>query len=67
MPPFDKEMVQPVQELLKAKGVELCLGDGLAGFAAVEVSTMATIPGSWVCSSRSEHDGSNPWQLGWQQ
>jgi NADPH-dependent 2,4-dienoyl-CoA reductase/sulfur reductase-like enzyme len=36
MPPFDREMVQPVQELLKAKGVELCLGDGLAGFAAAQ-------------------------------
>lgn len=33
MPPFDPEMVQPAQELLKSKGVELCLGDGLAGFA----------------------------------
>ena len=33
MPPFDPEMVQPAHEILKAKGVELCLGDGVAGFA----------------------------------
>jgi NADPH-dependent 2,4-dienoyl-CoA reductase/sulfur reductase-like enzyme len=32
MPPFDPEMVQPAHEILKAKGVELCLGDGVAGF-----------------------------------
>jgi NADPH-dependent 2,4-dienoyl-CoA reductase/sulfur reductase-like enzyme len=32
MPPFDPEMVEPVQERLAAKGVELCLGDGLKAF-----------------------------------
>jgi NADPH-dependent 2,4-dienoyl-CoA reductase/sulfur reductase-like enzyme len=32
MPPFDPEMVEPVQERLAAKGVELCLGDGLKSF-----------------------------------
>lgn len=32
MPPFDPEMVQPVQERLAAKGVELRLGDGVKGF-----------------------------------
>lgn len=26
MPPFDPEMVEPMQEKLRAKGVELCLG-----------------------------------------
>lgn len=44
MPPFDPEMVQPAHEVLQAKGVELCLGDGVAGFAeaaggGLEVST----------------------------
>lgn len=32
MPPFDPEMVEPVHERLAAKGVELCLGDGLKAF-----------------------------------
>jgi NADPH-dependent 2,4-dienoyl-CoA reductase/sulfur reductase-like enzyme/rhodanese-related sulfurtransferase len=31
MPPLDAEMVAPIQELLRAKGVELHLGDGVAG------------------------------------
>jgi NADPH-dependent 2,4-dienoyl-CoA reductase/sulfur reductase-like enzyme len=37
MPPFDPEMVQPMQEKLKAKGVELCLGDSVKGFKADQV------------------------------
>ncbi len=32
MPPLDAEMAQPVAEHLRAQGVELHLGDGLAGF-----------------------------------
>lgn len=32
MPPLDPEMVEPVHDRLRKKGVELCLGDGVAGF-----------------------------------
>jgi len=32
MPPFDIEMVEPVHEYLREKGVELFLGDGVTGF-----------------------------------
>jgi hypothetical protein len=32
MPPFDIEMVEPLQERMRAKGVQLHLGDGVAGF-----------------------------------
>ena len=34
MPPYDPEVVEPVHERLRAKGVELHLGDGVAGFEA---------------------------------
>lgn len=34
MPPFDPEMVEPAHERLRAAGVELHLGDGVAGFEA---------------------------------
>lgn len=34
MPPLDAEMAQPVADHLRAQGVELRLGDGLAGFEA---------------------------------
>ncbi|KAG2438697.1 hypothetical protein HXX76_005243 [Chlamydomonas incerta] len=34
MPPYDQEVVEPVHERLRAKGVELHLGDGVAGFEA---------------------------------
>lgn len=37
MPPFDPEMVQPMQDRLKAEGVELCLGDSVKGFSAQQV------------------------------
>lgn len=37
MPPFDPEMVHPMQKKLKAKGVELCLGDSVKGFKADQV------------------------------
>ncbi|KAG2502006.1 hypothetical protein HYH03_000502 [Edaphochlamys debaryana] len=33
MPPFDKEMVEPVHERLRAQGVELNFNDGVSGFA----------------------------------
>ncbi|KXZ52028.1 hypothetical protein GPECTOR_10g1051 [Gonium pectorale] len=33
MPPYDPEMVEPLHERLRAKGVGLHLGDGVAGFA----------------------------------
>lgn len=33
MPPFDIEMVEPLHAHLRAKGVKLHLGDGVAGFA----------------------------------
>jgi NADPH-dependent 2,4-dienoyl-CoA reductase/sulfur reductase-like enzyme/rhodanese-related sulfurtransferase len=36
MPPLDPEMAVPVAEHLRAKGVDLRLGDGVAGFEAVE-------------------------------
>jgi NADPH-dependent 2,4-dienoyl-CoA reductase/sulfur reductase-like enzyme len=32
MPPIDPEMVEPMHEMLRSKGVELFLGDGVAGF-----------------------------------
>lgn len=32
MPPYDPEMVEPIHAKMKAKGVELCLGDGVKGF-----------------------------------
>lgn len=32
MPPIDPEIATPIQEHLTAKGVSLCLGDGVAGF-----------------------------------
>jgi|JI91814CRNA_FD_contig_101_365546_length_7035_multi_4_in_0_out_0_6 NADPH-dependent 2,4-dienoyl-CoA reductase/sulfur reductase-like enzyme/rhodanese-related sulfurtransferase len=32
MPPLDREMVEPVHEYLREKGVELFLGDGVTGF-----------------------------------
>lgn len=32
MPPYDAEMVEPVHERLRSKGVQLCLGDGVQGF-----------------------------------
>ena len=32
MPPLDPEMVEPVHELMRSKGVKLHLGDGVAGF-----------------------------------
>jgi NADPH-dependent 2,4-dienoyl-CoA reductase/sulfur reductase-like enzyme/rhodanese-related sulfurtransferase len=34
MPPLDPEMAQPVAAHLRAKGVQLVLGDGVAGFEA---------------------------------
>jgi NADPH-dependent 2,4-dienoyl-CoA reductase/sulfur reductase-like enzyme len=34
MPPYDPEMVQPMQELLKAKGVRLMLGDSVKAFSS---------------------------------
>lgn len=37
MPPYDAEMVQPMQELLKAKGVKLMLGDSVKAFSAAQV------------------------------
>jgi len=37
MPPFDPEMVQPMQDKLEAEGVELCLGDSVKGFSAQQV------------------------------
>jgi len=33
MPPLDPEMAQPVEEHLRERGVEVVLGDGVAGFA----------------------------------
>lgn len=36
LPPFDAEMAAPVEEHLKAHGVALHLGDGVAGFAQDE-------------------------------
>lgn len=33
MPPLDAEMVTPIHELLAARGIELHLGDGVAGLA----------------------------------
>jgi hypothetical protein len=36
MPPFDIEMVEPLQERMRAKGVQLHLGDGVAGFEQAE-------------------------------
>ncbi len=35
MPPLDPEMVASVHDLLRERGVNLCLGDGVSGFAAV--------------------------------
>lgn len=32
MPPLDPEMVEPVHDLMRSKGVKLHLGDGVAGF-----------------------------------
>jgi NADH dehydrogenase FAD-containing subunit len=49
MPPFDPEMVEPVQERLAAKGVELCLGDGLKAFEQ-QVGRDASHIGSAMCS-----------------
>ncbi|KAG2445346.1 hypothetical protein HYH02_008811 [Chlamydomonas schloesseri] len=34
MPPYDPEVVEPLHERMRAKGVELNLGDGVAGFEA---------------------------------
>lgn len=36
MPPFDPEMARPVQEHLERKGVQVALGDGVAGFEAAQ-------------------------------
>lgn len=36
MPPLDPEMAQPVAVHLRSKGIDLRLGDGLAGFEAAE-------------------------------
>ncbi len=36
MPPLDPEMVEPVHEHLRKKGVELLLSDAVAGFEAGE-------------------------------
>lgn len=41
MPPLDPEMAAPVAEHLRAQGVELRLGDGLAGFEAQGASVAA--------------------------
>jgi NADPH-dependent 2,4-dienoyl-CoA reductase/sulfur reductase-like enzyme len=48
MPPFDPEMVQPMQDKLKAKGVELCLGDSVKGFKAEQVSRLVCCI-IWYC------------------
>ena len=34
MPPLDPEMIEPVHEHLRGKGIKLHLGDGVAGFEA---------------------------------
>ncbi len=34
MPPFDPEMMTPVQAYIRSQGVKLCLGDGVHSFAA---------------------------------
>ena len=36
MPPLDREMAVPVEEHLREQGVELLLGDGVAGFEQVD-------------------------------
>lgn len=36
MPPLDPEMVEPVHDHLRAKGIKLHLGDGVAGFETGE-------------------------------
>lgn len=36
MPPLDPEMAQPVQQHLENHGIQLALGDGVAGFSATE-------------------------------
>jgi len=43
LPPLDSEMAEPLHEHLRAQGIQLILGDGVAGFAenaqGIEVST----------------------------
>jgi len=43
LPQMDKEMVQPVQQALREKGVNLILGDGIKGFEAEDNHLKATL------------------------
>lgn len=54
MPPFDSEMVEPVQERMVAKGVNLCLGDGLKAFEQRVSSTKRCCGGLCAASGRDK-------------
>lgn len=43
LPPWDREMTTPIAEQLRAKGVELILGDSAAEFAAGNVEAALTV------------------------
>lgn len=47
MPPFDREMVEPMQDRLRAKGVELCLGDSVKGFSSDKVCWCLYVCEGW--------------------
>lgn len=46
MPPLDPEMVEPLHAKLRADGVNLVLGDGVAGFEAAEGGGLSVSTGS---------------------
>lgn len=72
MPPFDREMIEPLHTHLRSKGVALHLGDGVAGGigwcgAPVVVSALSCRSWRRLCGSRAERAAPAPAAAGFEQ